>query len=125
VWQQQAQARCLHQQGWFGGLVAVALAIAVLLGVAPASAAGLSGAELFTNHCAGCHVNGGNVIRRGQTLKLAALERQGIDGPEAISAIAAAGRGQMSGYGAVLGEGGADAVAAYVWQQALLDWPRG
>jgi cytochrome c6 len=125
VWQQQAQARCLQQQGWFGGLVAVALAIAVLLGFAPASAAGLSGAELFSNHCAGCHVNGGNVMRRGQTLKLAALERHGIDGPEAISAIAAAGRGQMSGYGSVLGEGGADAVAAYVWQQALLDWPRG
>ena len=31
----------------------------------------------------------------------------------------------MAGYGAVLGENGAEAVADYVWQQALLDWPRG
>ena len=82
-------------------------------------------AELFSNHCAGCHVNGGNIIRRGQTLKLAALERHGINGPAGILEIAVAGRGQMAGYGAVLGETGAEAVAAYVWQQALLDWPRG
>ena len=103
----------------------IALAIGLLVGAAPAPAAGLSGAELFSNHCAGCHVNGGNIIRRGQTLKLAALERHGIDGPAGILEIAVAGRGQMAGYGAVLGETGAEAVAAYVWQQALLDWPRG
>ncbi|WP_231596467.1 c-type cytochrome [Synechococcus sp. CBW1108] len=103
----------------------IALAIGLLVGAAPAPAAGLSGAELFSNHCAGCHVNGGNIIRRGQTLKLGALERHGLDGPAGILEIAVAGRGQMAGYGAVLGETGAEAVAAYVWQQALLDWPRG
>jgi cytochrome c6 len=80
---------------------------------------------LFANHCAGCHVNGGNIIRRGKNLHLAALERNGIDGPERIAVIAAAGQGQMSGYAAVLGEGGAEAVAGYVWQQAQLDWPKG
>ena len=77
------------------------------------------GAELFANH-----VNGGNIIRRGNNLHLAALERNGIDGPERIAVIAAAGQGQMSGYAAVLGEGGAEAVAGYVWQQAQLDWPK-
>ena len=97
----------------------------LLLGAGPASAANPDGAALFQAHCAGCHVNGGNIIRRGQTLKLAALERHGIDGPAGILEIAVAGRGQMAGYGAVLGETGAEAVAAYVWQQALLDWPRG
>jgi cytochrome c6 len=30
----------------------------------------------------------------------------------------------MGGYGAQLGEGGADAVAAWVWQQAQAGWPR-
>ena len=90
-------------------------------GAAPAA----DGAELFANHCAGCHVNGGNIIRRGKNLHLAALERNGIDAPERIAVIAAAGQGQMSGYAAVLGEGGAEAVAAYVWQQAQLDWPKG
>lgn len=90
-------------------------------GAAPAA----DGAELFANHCAGCHVNGGNIIRRGKNLHLAALERNGIDAPERIAVIAAAGQGQMSGYAAVLGDGGAEAVAAYVWQQAQLDWPKG
>jgi len=33
--------------------------------------------------------------------------------------------GWAGGYAAALGEGGADAVAAWVWQQALEDWPRG
>ena len=90
-------------------------------GAAPAA----DGAELFANHCAGCHVNGVNIIRRGKNLHLAALERNGIDAPERIAVIAAAGQGQMSGYAAVLGDGGAEAVAAYVWQQAQLDWPKG
>lgn len=82
------------------------------------------GERLFANHCAGCHLNGGNIIRRGKTLKLAALNRQGIEGPAAIAAIAADGVGQMGGYGTVLGEGGAEAVADFVWQQALQGWPR-
>jgi cytochrome c6 len=81
-----------------------------------------SGAQLFENHCVGCHINGGNILRRGKTLKLAALQRQGIDGPDAIARIAAAGQGQMSGYAKVLGEGGDQLVAAWVWEQALRDW---
>ena len=85
---------------------------------------GVSGVQLFQNHCAGCHVNGGNILRRSKTLKLAALERNGITGPGAIATIAAQGRGQMSGYGAVLGDGGAEAVAAYVWGQAQAGWPK-
>jgi cytochrome c6 len=83
------------------------------------------GAHLFDAHCAGCHVNGGNIIRRGKTLRMAALERQGVASEAAIAAIAAGGVGQMSGYGGVLGEDGVTAVAAWVWQQAQADWPRG
>jgi cytochrome c6 len=30
----------------------------------------------------------------------------------------------MSGYAKVLGEGGPDAVGAWVWKQAELGWPR-
>jgi cytochrome c6 len=83
------------------------------------------GALLFENHCVGCHLNGGNVVRRGRTLKLAALQCNGITGPEEVARIAAAGIGRMSGYGTALGEGGAEAVGRWVWQQALTDWPRG
>lgn len=85
---------------------------------------GVSGVQLFQNHCAGCHVNGGNILRRSKTLKLAALEANGITSPGAIATIAAQGRGQMSGYEAVLGDGGAEAVAAYVWAQAQAGWPK-
>lgn len=95
----------------------------VLLGWGPAPVMA-DGAQLFTQHCAGCHVNGGNIIRRGKTLKLAALERQGLASSEAIARIAAGGVGQMSGYGAQLGDQGVEEVAAWVWQQAQLGWPK-
>ena len=106
-------------------LQALALLLVAVLVLWPRPALALAdGAVLFENHCAGCHVNGGNIIRRGKTLKLSALERQGLASVDAIARVAAAGQGQMSGYGAVLGPGGPEAVAAYVWQQAQADWPK-
>lgn len=100
------------------GLVASGL----LAGPGPALAVGPDGAALFQAHCAGCHVHGGNIIRRGRTLKLKALESQGITSPAAIATIASQGIGQMGGYGQVLGPGGPELVGAYVWQQALAGW---
>ena len=100
------------------------LLAALLLLLSPATA-WADGAQLFEQHCAGCHVNGGNIIRRGKTLKLAALERQGVASPEAIAAIAAAGVGQMGGYGSVLGDQGTEQVAQWVWDQAQAGWPKG
>ncbi len=85
---------------------------------------GGDGARLFAAHCAGCHVNGGNIIRRRKTLQRAALLRQGIEGPAAIERISLHGIGQMAGYEAVLGDSGAEQVAAWVWQQAELGWPK-
>ena len=82
------------------------------------------GFQLFELHCAGCHLNGGNIIRRGKTLKLAALERQGVASKEAIAAIAAQGQGQMSGYAEALGEDGIQQVAEWVWQQSQAGWPK-
>ena len=79
--------------------------------------------ELFEAHCVGCHVGGGNIIRRGRTLKLAALQRNGLDSAAAIATVAAEGRGQMSGYREALGgDGAVEDVAAWVWQQALQGW---
>ncbi|MEO1002446.1 MAG: c-type cytochrome [Cyanobacteria bacterium J06638_7] len=99
--------------------------LALLALPALAQAAPADGARLFEAHCAGCHLQGGNIIRRGKTLKLAALERQGLASEAAIAAIVGNGLGQMSGYGALLGESGTEAVAAWVWQQAQAGWPRG
>jgi cytochrome c6 len=108
-------------------LVLAVLLIAAPLAACPAAAqaasAGPDGARLFENHCVGCHLHGGNVVRRGRTLKLAVLERNGIDGPAAIARIAAEGIGRMSGYAGPLGEGGPEAVGAWVWEQAEAGWP--
>ncbi len=82
------------------------------------------GGRLFTNTCSGCHLNGGNIVRRDRTLKLKALQRRGIDGPEAIARIAAEGIGRMDGYAKVLGPEGPEKVGAWVWKQALENWPR-
>ena len=105
------------------------LIVAVVIGLTwvafPAQALTSSGEELFNNHCIGCHVNGGNIIRRGRTLKLAALKRNGIDDPEAIARIAREGIGQMSGYRDVLGEGGDRLVSEWIWNQAQNAWTHG
>ncbi len=116
-------ALCLRW--WRRGLALVVLLLLVLLVWWPRPAWGVeSGASLFENHCAGCHINGGNILRRGKNLKRATLERNGITGPAAIAAIAAGGIGQMGAYAEQLGAGGPEAVGLWVWEQALLDWKR-
>lgn len=103
----------------------LAAAAAPPLPTVPADIVALqAGGRLFEAHCVGCHVGGGNVIRRGRTLKQAALEKAGLASPEAIARVAAVGLGQMSGYGSVLGEEGARQVGAWVWLQARRGWPR-
>jgi cytochrome c6 len=110
-------------------LLLLLLGLAVLLWSAPAWGASTDvvlqrGGALFENHCAGCHLNGGNVIRRNKTLKRQDLLREGVKSAADVARIAANGKGQMSGYAKVLGEGGPDAVGAWVWKQAELGWPR-
>lgn len=121
---------------WLRGLLAtllLVLLVVVVLWPRPAwglpSAASMApeaaeGPRLFDLHCAGCHPNGGNVIRRGRTLRQADLLRQGIEGEAAIATIAAEGIGRMDGYATVLGDGGPELVASWVWQQAQAGWPR-
>ncbi len=80
------------------------------------------GGTLFRNNCAGCHINGGNIIRRSKNLKISSLQRNGIDNPEAIAKIARQGIGIMSGYEDELGENGDQVVADWVWEQAQKAW---
>ena len=83
------------------------------------------GAVLFEQHCAGCHIHGNNIIRRGKNLKLKTLERDDIATVEAIAAIAREGRGQMSGYAEVLGTDGDQLVAEWILLQAQNAWTQG
>tara|TARA_Y100001968_G_scaffold108727_1_gene98354 strand:- start:577 stop:948 length:372 start_codon:yes stop_codon:yes gene_type:complete len=81
-----------------------------------------SAENLFKNNCAGCHINGGNIIRRSKNLKISSLKRNGIDNPEAIAKIARQGIGIMSGYQDKLGDNGDKIVANWVLEQAQKAW---
>ena len=81
-----------------------------------------SGKLLFKNYCAGCHINGGNIIRRSKNLKISSLKHNGIDNPEAIAKIARQGIGIMDGYKDQLGDNGDQIVANWIWEQAQKAW---
>ena len=80
------------------------------------------GKNLFKNHCAGCHINGGNIIRRSKNLKISSLKHNGINDPEAIAKIARQGIGIMDGYNEQLGDNGDQIVGNWIWEQAQKAW---
>ena len=93
------------------------------IALAPAAfAADTDGAALFELHCAGCHINGGNIVRRGKTLKLKALQRNGYDSQEAVETIVTHGKNNMSAFADRLTPEQIAAVSAYVLDQAQNDW---
>ena len=107
-------------------LVGAMLLISSIAFAMPASALKEnSGSKLFEMNCAGCHINGGNIIRRGKSLKLNTLKQNGIDNPEAIARIAREGIGIMSGYEKELGQGGDLQVAIWILEQAQKAWIQG
>ncbi len=98
----------------------------IIIQVDPVSAIEeITGKQLFIQNCAGCHINGGNIIRRGKTLKLKDLQKNGLDNPKAIAKIAREGIGSMSGYKELLGEGGDEIVGDWIWEQAQNAWTQG
>ncbi len=80
------------------------------------------GKSIFKNQCAGCHINGGNIIRRSKNLKISSLKKNGLDSPEAIAKIASQGIGIMDGYKEKLGDDGDQIVANWIWEQAQKAW---
>jgi cytochrome c6 len=93
---------------------------------ATASPAGASesgeAAAIFESTCSGCHINGGNIVRRGKTLKLKALQKNQLDNLEAIATLVAQGKGNMSAYADKLSPEQIQAVAQYVLDQAQAGW---
>ncbi|MEH2147047.1 cytochrome c6 PetJ [Nostoc sp.] len=89
----------------------------------PVSAADtVNGEQIFNVHCAGCHINGSNIIRRGKNLKKQALKKYGMDSIEAVTSIVTNGKNNMSAYKKRLNEQQIQDVAAYVLQQSEKDW---
>mgnify|MGYP001791504757 CR=1 FL=1 len=79
-------------------------------------------AEVFSANCAGCHINGSNIIRRGKNLKQKALKKYGMDSIANISNLVTNGKGIMPAYKARLSEQQIIDVSAYVLSQAKTDW---
>ncbi len=81
-----------------------------------------SGESLFKKNCAGCHINGSNIIRRSKNLKISSLKRNGIDDPEAIAKIAREGIGIMDGYEDLLFDNDDLILANWILEQAQKAW---
>ena len=108
-----------------GFIVVVILSTFIILAIKVEALNELDGERLFIENCSGCHVKGGNIIRRNKTLKIKDLKRNGIETPELIAEIAREGIGSMSGYKEVLGEKGDQIVANWIWQQSQSAWTQG
>ena len=80
------------------------------------------GAKVFKTNCAGCHINGGNIIRRGKNLKMRAMKKYNMDSVSAISQIVTYGKYNMSAYNETLSESEIQAVSTYVLFQAQNNW---
>ncbi|MDJ0702601.1 MAG: c-type cytochrome [Leptolyngbyaceae cyanobacterium MO_188.B28] len=105
----------------FSGLFCPAVAIAG--GETPSNSSNtINAAHLFDIHCAGCHPQGGNIIRRGKTLKTRALKRYGADNIAAISDLIANGKNTMSAFRDRLTDNEIQALSAYVLQRAEENW---
>jgi len=77
---------------------------------------------LFELNCAGCHANGGNIIRRGKNLKKRAMARNGYESVDAIADIITNGKGIMSSYSDRLNAEEISAIAQYVHQKSEAGW---
>ena len=95
---------------------------AVVLDAAAPNAAAPDAAALFETNCAGCHPQGGNIIRRGKSLKLKALEKNGLETEAAIASLITLGKNNMSAYGDKLSADEIAALSQYVWEQAQQGW---
>ena len=104
-------------------LLAFVLLLSTLLWGASARATDIpDGTAIFDRQCAGCHLNGGNIVRRGKNLKMRALQRNKMDSVEAIADLVTNGKNNMSAYGDRLTPEEIYAVSHYVFEQAENNW---
>ena len=102
---------------------AICALMITLIGVSPnVLAADIQVEQLFETHCSGCHLNGGNIIRRGKNLKLKSLEKNGYESPEAIADIIANGKNNMSAFSDRLSAAEITQLADYVLERANQGW---
>ncbi len=97
--------------------------VILLININPVFAIDINnGEQVFNNTCAGCHIHGGNIVRRGKNLKLKTLQRNKLDNKEAIINLVTNGKNNMSSYQDKLTPNEIENVAAYVLKQAENNW---
>lgn len=82
------------------------------------------GSTLFELYCAGCHPQGGNIVRRRKTLKLNALERDGYTSLESLTDLVAKGQNNMPGFEKKLNTIQIETLAQFVLEQADQGWKK-
>jgi cytochrome c6 len=102
----------------------IILLIALTLSFSPPALAAdtVNGTKIFSVQCAGCHMNGGNIVRRGKTLKKKALQRNGLDSKDAIASLVTNGKNNMPAYKDRLSAKEIEDVSTYVLEQAEKGW---
>jgi cytochrome c6 len=84
-----------------------------------AAAADLAaGSRVFSQNCAACHINGGNVVNGAKTLKKADLEKYDMYSTDKIITQVTKGKMAMPAFLGRLTETEIENVAAYVLDQA-------
>lgn len=104
-------------------LTLVILIFTLIIAFTPNVAAETSdAAQVFSTNCAGCHINGGNIVRRGKNLKQKALKKYHMDSIEAIADLIENGKNAMPAYKDRLTNQEIIDVSAYVLNQADQGW---
>ena len=103
-------------------ILASAIAFTILVTPPAIATSTRETATLFTNNCAGCHINGGNIVRRNKSLKSKALKKFGMDSTDAIAQLVKNGQYAMPAYKGRLTQQQIVDVSAYVLEQAKRGW---
>ena len=103
-------------------MVLITLTVLNITFIPQVAADTINGAKIFEVHCAGCHLNGGNIVRRDKNLKQKALKKYGMYSIDAIANIVTNGKNNMSAYKDRLSEQQILDVSVYVLEQAQKDW---
>ncbi|ABA22357.1 Cytochrome c, class I [Trichormus variabilis ATCC 29413] len=108
-------------------LLLLAIATFKITFISPALAAELpTGAKIFNNNCASCHIGGGNILISEKTLKKEALlkylEDYETNSIQAIIHQVQYGKNAMPAFKDKLSTEEILEVAAYIFQKAEKDW---
>ena len=104
-------------------LLALATFAALFLGNFPALASHTHrGEEIFSHHCAACHLGGGNIVIHEKNLHLSALVKYHMNSINAIAHQVKHGKKAMPAYKGHLSDHQIEEVASYVLKQAKKGW---